>query len=272
MGESYRIVLRTYAKLNLCLDVLGKRQDGYHEINSLFQNISLFDEMDITLSDGKGKLLINSNVNIGNNVLNSVWELVNCDNKNVYVNLQKNIPMGGGLGGGSSNAAGFIIALEKVGIISKEQSLKIAQKVGSDVPFFLFGGTAIVKGRGEVILPVEPLTNFGKFKVDLHLPNFSISTKEAYSKLKAEWFGKAPITPEELYNFYKMRNFEMIKKGTYNIFERVIPMDLLEKIESLRRDFPAALTGSGSTYFALKEDGKYSFVPKGVEINAFEKS
>lgn len=89
MGESYRIVLRTYAKLNLCLDVLGKRQDGYHEINSLFQNISLFDEMDITLSDGKGKLLINSNVNIGNNILNSVWELVNCDNKNVYVNLQK---------------------------------------------------------------------------------------------------------------------------------------------------------------------------------------
>jgi len=267
MGKSCRIALRTYAKLNLCLDVIKKRDDGYHEIDSLFQNVSLYDEMEIEFVHGDGKITIESNFSIENNIIEKIWNRIQCKDKNAIVRLKKNIPMGGGLGGGSSNAAGFIIALEKAGLIDKRDILDLANSVGSDVPFFIYGGTALVTGRGENVTPVEPLKNF---RVDLYFPNFSISTKEAYSKLKQEWFNKAPMKAHELYEVYQAKRLDLIKSGTYNIFEKIIPEDVLKEIERLRKEHPAALTGSGSTYFCVNPEGKYTFVEKGVEIYAFE--
>ncbi|MEN3042551.1 MAG: 4-(cytidine 5'-diphospho)-2-C-methyl-D-erythritol kinase [Fervidobacterium sp.] len=268
MGKSCRIVLRTYAKLNLCLDVLNKRPDGYHDIDSLFQNISLFDEMEVLFVDGTGRIFIESNVQIEDNIIEKAWKKVCFSKKDVFVKLKKNIPIGGGLGGGSSNAAGFIVALEKTGILDKNDTENIAAMVGSDVLFFIHGGSAIVNGRGEIIKSVEPLRNF---RVNLYFPNFSVSTKQAYEKLKPEWFGKAPMKSTQLYEAYRLNDFEMIKNGSYNIFEKVIPKVVFEKIKELRKHYPAALTGSGSTYFSVNEEGKFSFVEKGVEIYAFEK-
>lgn len=267
MGKSCRIALRTYAKLNLCLDVIGKREDGYHDIDSLFQNVSLYDEMEVNFVDGIGEIKIESNVSIQDNIIEKVWKRIQCKDKDVFVKLKKNIPMGGGLGGGSSNAAGFIIALEKAGLVDKKDILGLASSVGSDVPFFIYGGTAIVIGRGENVTPVEPLKNF---RVDLYFPDFAISTKEAYSKLKQEWFNKAPMKAHELYEVYQVKRLDLIKDGTYNIFEKIIPEDVLKEIERLRKEHPAALTGSGSTYFCINPEGKYTFVEKGVEIYAFE--
>ncbi|MGC8901937.1 MAG: 4-(cytidine 5'-diphospho)-2-C-methyl-D-erythritol kinase [Fervidobacterium sp.] len=272
MGKGCRLVLRTFAKLNLCLDILYKRSDGFHEIDSLFQNISLYDEMEIVLKAGDGNVNISSNVNIEDNILYKVWKVIGCKDKDVYIKLEKNIPIGGGLGGGSSNAAGFIVALSKAGIISREEIPEIAQSVGSDVPFFIYGGTAIVRGRGEIVTPLPPLTNWYDFKVKLYFPDFPISTKEAYSKLKLEWFGKAPMSSLELYEAYKEGNIVKIGKGTYNVFEYIIPKKLFNEIQNLRTKYPAALTGSGSTYFALRNDGEYHFIDKGVEIYAFEEA
>ncbi|MFN6991591.1 MAG: 4-(cytidine 5'-diphospho)-2-C-methyl-D-erythritol kinase [Fervidobacterium sp.] len=280
MGQGCRIILRTYGKLNLCLDVISKREDGYHEIDSLFQNVSIYDDMEIIFSDGNGKILIESNFKIKDNIVKKIWDKVNCNTKDVYVKILKHIPMGSGLGGGSSNAAGFILALEKAGIISKNDIVPLALSVGSDVLFFMYGGTAIVKGRGDVVMPVEPLNGCS---VELFFPGFSISTKEAYSKLDPEWFGKAPMSSQELYECYKellkkkewtkveQKDLAKIKVGTYNIFEKIMPDEVTVKIEKLRNKYPAALTGSGSTYFSIVPYGAFHFVDKGVEIYAFEK-
>ncbi|MGC9771829.1 4-(cytidine 5'-diphospho)-2-C-methyl-D-erythritol kinase [Fervidobacterium islandicum] len=267
MGKGGSVVLRTFAKLNLCLDVLRKREDGFHEIDSLFQTISLFDRMIVKVRQGNGDLKIESNVDIENNIIEKIWSLVGVRDRDVHVLLEKNIPIGAGLGGGSSNAAGFLVALKLFGLISEQEAFELAKAVGSDVPFFLYGGTAIVSGKGEVIKEVEPLKGYD---VDVYFPGFSISTKEAYAKLKPEWFGKAPSKAAELYEAYRTRDFEKIKLGTYNIFEKVIPDELLDRIEVLRSENPAALTGSGSAYFVLTPQGKYHFTKKGVEIDAFE--
>lgn len=268
MGKGGSVVLRTYAKLNLCLDVIEKRSDGYHNIDSLFQNVSLFDKMKITVSRGDGVLSIHSNIEIENNILEKIWKIVDNKRFNIDVYLEKNIPMGAGLGGGSSNAAGFLLALEMFEILKTHDVFELAKSVGSDVPFFLEGGSALVSGRGDVIKKVEPLKNYN---VDIYFPGFSISTKEAYAKLRPEWFGSAPMSSTELYHAYRNSDMEIIHKGTYNVFERVIPDELLAHIEVLRECYPAALTGSGSAYFVINPYGKYHFIQKGVEIDAFEK-
>ncbi|MGQ9856636.1 MAG: 4-(cytidine 5'-diphospho)-2-C-methyl-D-erythritol kinase [Fervidobacterium sp.] len=267
MGKARRILLRTYAKVNLCLDIIGKRSDGYHEISSLFQNISLSDRLEVIISNGDGNIQIDSNMHIEDNILYKIWKLLGDKDHNVKVTLEKNIPMGAGLGGGSSNAAGFLKALEYVGVITKDDAYELAKAVGSDVPFFLYGGTANVSGRGEVIELLEPLSGF---KIDIFYPGYSISTKEAYGKLKSEWFNLAPMSPLKLYEAYVNNDYKKIREGTYNIFERVIPGDLLSRIEKLRQEFAAALTGSGSAYFCISSNGKYHFTQKGVEIDAFE--
>ncbi|SHN51240.1 4-(cytidine 5'-diphospho)-2-C-methyl-D-erythritol kinase [Fervidobacterium gondwanense] len=267
MGKTCRLLLRTYAKVNLCLDIIRKRSNGYHEISSLFQNISLADKMEIIISNGDGNIQIDSNMHIEDNILYKIWRLLGDKDHDVKVRLEKKIPMGAGLGGGSSNAAGFLKALEYVGVITKDDAYQLAKAVGSDVPFFLYGGTANVAGRGEIIEPLEPLPSF---KIDIFYPGYSISTKEAYGNLRSEWFNLAPMGPLELYRAYLENDCEKIKKGTYNIFERVIPNDLLSKIEKLKLEFPAALTGSGSAYFCISSNGKYHFTQKGVEIDAFD--
>ncbi|HOK87473.1 MAG TPA: 4-(cytidine 5'-diphospho)-2-C-methyl-D-erythritol kinase [Fervidobacterium sp.] len=276
MGKDGRVVLRTYAKVNLCLDVLCKRSDGFHEIDSLFQNISLYDELDIRFREGSGRLFIECSVQMENNIINKVWQYVKegltsdfMDIMDIDVNIDKKIPTGAGLGGGSSNAAGFIYFLKYMDFLDEDKALKIAQMIGSDVPFFLYGGTAIVTGRGEIVKPVKPLTDYS---LDLYCPDFSISTKEAYSKLKPEYFGKAPLKAEELYHAYLKRDFETIHRATYNVFEHVIPERLKKDIERLRTLSPSALTGSGSAYFTLRKEGKYEFVEKGVEVYGIEGS
>uniref|UniRef100_A0A7C4RVG5 4-diphosphocytidyl-2-C-methyl-D-erythritol kinase n=1 Tax=Fervidobacterium thailandense TaxID=1008305 RepID=A0A7C4RVG5_9BACT len=263
MGKGRSYLLRTYAKINLCLDVLFKRIDGFHEIDSLFQNVSLYDEMEVKITHGQGRIFVESDTQIEENILYKVWNLSKSFEYDCYVKLKKNIPMGAGLGGGSSNAGAFLTLLAVTGVISQERKNEIAPLVGSDVPFFLHGGTAIVGGRGELIKRVTPLSGF---RVDIFKPNFSISTKEAYSKLNSKLFGKAPLKAVELYNAFKQHDLTAIQRGVYNIFESVIPDVLRTEIEMYRKDYPAALTGSGSAYFVIKDAGYYEFVDKACEI------
>ncbi len=283
MGECSSFKIRTAAKINLMLDVIRKRDDGFHEIDSLFQNISLYDEIFVSVEKKKFlkpdlSLKVQCNFEIDEkeiedlnrkNILHRVFEKVfNKIDYDFDVFIVKNIPTGAGLGGGSSNAAGFIALLEKIGAIDKDTAFKIAQEVGSDVPFFLYGGTAIVKGRGEIIESVEPLKGYF---LDLICPNFRISTKEAYALLKPENFSKAPMSSKELYDAYRKKDFKMIRKGSYNIFESILPIDnyraLFENKNSV--DSVSLLTGSGSCYFKVYlgvSRGKLKFVERGIEI------
>lgn len=265
MGKDRSYLLRTYAKINLCLDVLFKRPDGFHEIDSLFQNISLHDDLEVRLVHGQGRIFVESNVKIDGNILLKVWDLVKSSELDCYVRLEKKIPMGAGLGGGSSNAGGFLALLATHGLISWKKATQIAPLVGSDVPFFLCGGTAIVGGRGERLTHVAPLLGY---KLDVIKPDYSISTKEAYAKLRPELFGKAPLKASQLYEAFKSRDWQAIKLGAYNVFEYIVPKELKQEIEAFRKEYPAALTGSGSAYFVLRDGGNYEFVQKAWEVES----
>lgn len=186
MHESF--VLPSFAKVNWTLRVLGKRRDGFHEILTVFQTVSLVDE--IEFSDGNGFTLScdisgvpvdEKNLIERAAILLSKRDGITADAR---IHLAKRIPSPGGLGGGSSNGAAALVGLRRLwGIeVSDDELCEIAAEIGSDVPFFLNGGTAIGTGRGELIEPIDDIVEPYLLIVT---PAFSVSTAEAFSKLNA---------------------------------------------------------------------------------------
>ncbi|HYA18529.1 MAG TPA: 4-(cytidine 5'-diphospho)-2-C-methyl-D-erythritol kinase [Bryobacteraceae bacterium] len=180
--------LRAFAKLNLGLRVLYKRPDGYHELRTVFQTISLADRLDVAFTPAsETRIVIEGTPEIPDNLVEKAARLaleamsIHAD---VRFKLKKNIPSGAGLGGGSSDAAAVLLALPVLaGIpIEYERLFSIAARLGSDVPFFLHGGTALGLGRGEELYP---LPSPPKTHALLVAPAIHSSTAEAYRDLSA---------------------------------------------------------------------------------------
>ena len=175
------------AKLNLNLSVLSKRIDGMHEINTQFQLIDLFDEMVIKKTDNESvgiKTNIGSSIDGEKNlVFRAIRELSVYIGKEIYcdVNIKKNIPMGGGLGGGSSNAAAALIGINFLFQLdlSTQDLMKIGGKLGADVPFFIFGKNAHASGIGDQLIEEKSII---KKKYLLLFPQIHSSTKELFSQ------------------------------------------------------------------------------------------
>ena len=241
-----KISLNCPAKLNLNLSVLRKKIDGMHEINSQFQLINLYDEMEIEKTHSE---LINVSTNIGssingekNIVYQAINELSNYIGKQVYCNIsiKKNIPLGGGLGGGSSNAAGALIgvnALLELGLSSKDL-IKIGKKLGADVPFFIFGKNAHASGTGDVLVEAE---SSSKKKYLLLFPQIHSSTKELFyqwDNLSIDFQNKILKNEENSFlPLFLQNNYEI--KESFN---------QLNDLCSLR------LSGTGSTMFFIYEN------------------
>lgn len=180
------------AKINLFLQVLNKRADGFHNINSALQAISLFDRLDFSITDRAElsiKLTGDFEVPVDkNNLISKAYRLMQSRfglSQGLAVTLDKKIPVAAGLGGGSSDAAAALIAcnlLFNLGLTFKELAA-LSSEIGSDLPFFFSKGQAIVTGRGEIVTETT-------FPVDYYLllvkPNFSVSTQEAYSALQRD--------------------------------------------------------------------------------------
>ena len=171
--------LKSYAKINLSLDVLGKREDSFHEINSVMQKIDLYDELSfensketIVKSQFKEDIILKA--------INEVKEIFQIE-EGITVSLKKNIPVAAGLGGGSSDAAATLIALNELwGLnLTPKTFIKIASEIGSDIPFFLAGNTCFVAGRGDIVQPIT----FPEMNIILINPGYELSTKQAYSDL-----------------------------------------------------------------------------------------
>ena len=174
---------KSYAKVNLCLHILGQREDGFHNIQSIFQTIDLFDTLTFTVEDNSRITLECDCVDLKNknNIIIKTWDILASKfniKKGIHVSLKKNIPVGSGLGGGSSNAAVTLLAIDKLFNLqlSKDELLSVAETLGSDVPFFLIGGSAYVSGRGDII---NKLSLEKRFFV-LIFPEINISTSEIY--------------------------------------------------------------------------------------------
>ena len=178
------VIIKSPAKLNLHLKVFPKREDGYHDIESLFQAISLFDDVIVSKSNNNRRCRVNVTsieLPLENTLTVAYREFCSYTKitEGVDVRLNKQIFSGAGLGGGSSNGAAMITALDSLfdTKLTKEEKVAIGLKVGSDVPFFMYGGAAIVTGRGEFVRSI-------KMRDDLFfvviMPNMHSSTKEAF--------------------------------------------------------------------------------------------
>ncbi len=186
MPDIYR--LRSLAKLNLDLRVLHRRADGFHELRTIFQTISLADTIEIGYRQGPSKIELKSNVNIPDNlILKAAESVVRATNAKgqLRIGLKKRIPMGGGLGGGSSNAATVLLALPNVlkKSVSMQKLIALGAQLGSDVPFFMLGGTAVGIGRGTELYPLPDIPPSPGLLIT---PAIHSSTAEAYRALKRE--------------------------------------------------------------------------------------
>ncbi|MBL8218363.1 MAG: 4-(cytidine 5'-diphospho)-2-C-methyl-D-erythritol kinase [Bryobacterales bacterium] len=253
------------AKLNLTLDVIGKRPDGFHELRSLFQTISLADEIEIDWRPARRtSLTIDCTPAIPDNIILRAAEAVLAALKrkaSLRFTVRKRIPMGAGLGGGSSNAAAVLLALPP--LLGKPlplpRLLEIAAQLGSDVPFFLLGGTALVMGRGEELYPFpEPKVSDGV----LIAPGIHVSTPDAYRAL-----GRPPLTridASRIINSFQLLSWDFgeglpvssWRGACRNDFEAVVfrqhPQIREWKKKLLATGAPVALmTGSGSAVFAF---------------------
>ena len=254
-----------YAKVNFGLRVLPKRADGFHGIESIFQTVDLYDELTLTTTDEKGCVVHCSDMELPeNNTLtkayNAFCKVVRCEVPGVRVELKKGIPSGGGLGGGSSDAAALTRMLERLCNVrlSDSELDNIAAETGSDVFFFMHcdergRGCALVSGRGEVVKKIHGRDDLFLLLV---FPEVSSSTKEAYALVdEALACGNVLISPEfdELELVYRRppENWTFI-----NTFTPVISAkykDIGRAIEALRAlgcEY-AEMSGSGSTVFGI---------------------
>jgi len=186
--EVRRARLRALAKINLSLKVLGRRPDGYHELRTIFQTISLADTLEVAYTPSRrSSVELESNIEIPDNlVVRAARRLMEATGRGgrVWFRLRKRIPMGSGLGGGSSDAAAVLLGLPVLAgwRVPPAELVAIGAELGSDVPFFLLGGTALGIGRGTEIAPL-PEERAGPGL--LVIPPLRISTREAYAALDA---------------------------------------------------------------------------------------
>src|SRR5213594_1202782 len=164
--------MMAYAKINWSLRVTGKRPDGYHDIETLFQTISLHDEL--TIDNAERMSLTCNDPSIPTDDTNLAVRAARAIGVTVRIHIDKRIPAGGGLGGGSSDAAAVLTAFDR-------KDPNIALSLGSDVPFFLLGGTEYATGRGEIL---EPLPRVAPVPLLLLIPNERVVTAEAYAVLR----------------------------------------------------------------------------------------
>ncbi|MBD3374919.1 4-(cytidine 5'-diphospho)-2-C-methyl-D-erythritol kinase [candidate division KSB1 bacterium] len=247
----------SFAKINLHLAITGKRSDGYHDIETIFQEIDFCDYMEFTPSS---ELSLSSNhpglpLNEENLIIKAARLL--SEDKGCHIHIEKRIPMGAGLGGGSSNAAATLLALNTLWDrgLSPEQLHTLAAQLGSDIPFFIIGGTAWARGRGERIHPLTP--GPGYYGV-LFMPDIHISTAWAYQNskfilTKREKNLTLPIVSDVL------NRPDAWKDLFFNDLEPIAlkKYPLLHKIIATMYDsgaFYAHMTGSGSTIFGLFTD------------------
>ena len=257
-----RISLKAPAKINLFLEILGKRDDGYHEIETVMQEIDLVDSLQFEEIQ-KGIRLKCSDKDIPSDENNLVCKAANlilneCGiKKGVLISLEKNIPVGAGLGGGSSDAAATLKALNllwKIGLNDAEL-MEFAAKLGSDIPFFIKGKTSLCSGRGEKITPIEVEREMNYLVI---YPHINISTTTIYRNLKIDLTKKRKDVSFFL-NALKHPKIADISKLLFNRLEEVIFTtypDLLD-VKSVLNHYGfcgLSISGSGSAFFGLCND------------------
>ena len=259
-----------FAKLNLTLDVLGKREDGYHDIKSVMQTISIRDDIEIDLDTGAEWTLKCTNPDIPTGEKNLAWkaakvffDAIGEEPNGIEIRITKRIPSGAGMAGGSADAAAVLRALNRhysypLSILALAE---LGASVGSDVPFCTVCGTAMVGGRGERLrkLPDMPDCIFVVCK-----PDFSVSTPELYQKIDQKEISKRPDN-QAIESAILAGDLGKIAENLCNVFDPLVTEDHLELnyIKSIFNSYGSVgqqMTGSGSAVFAVVPDFEFAAV------------
>lgn len=259
-----------FAKINLTLDVLGKRSDGYHDLESVMQTISIRDDVEVEVGTGQPWTLSCDREDVPQDGTNLAWRAaeVFCqaskrDPEGLAIRITKRIPTQAGLGGGSADAGAVLRALNRhYGYPFSVYALaEMGADVGSDVPFCTLGGTVLCQGRGERLrkLPDLPETLFVVCK-----PDFSVSTPELYRRLDETAIAQRP-NHTAMEAAIVQGDMGAIAGQLCNVFEPVVTADHLELnyIKSLMNSYGAlgfAMTGSGSAVYAIVPSFEYGAV------------
>jgi len=259
-----KLVFKTPAKINLGLFILGKRPDGYHDLQTLFQMVSLYDTVELE-SRASGIELVCSHPECPTDESNLMVRAARLlqeafpdrTDLGVRMTLDKRIPMGAGLAGGSGNAAGVLRGLNRLWDLqlSLPELSKFAARLGSDIPFFLCAPAALGEGRGEILTPLQPPK---KFKVILIFPRVFMATAEVYKGLNLD-LTKNEKNINILREFFSQSNIAGLGAHLHNDLEPFViqRLPVIRVIEQKLKDLNAdgvLLSGSGSAVFGIFED------------------
>lgn len=252
---------RAYGKLNLTLDVLGKRDDGYHDMCMIMQTVSLSDLVTVTLTEEDGWVCSCDHEAIPQGGKNLAWKAAEAffeaygkRPEHLLIDIQKQIPVQGGMAGGSADAAAVLRALNVLHgtPYTAEELADIGSAVGSDVPYCVIGGTALAEGRGEIISKLPPLPDCYFVLVK---PEFSVSTPALFKKLDESADGAHPDTQCAIAALQK-KNLHGLCRCMTNVFQPVLSKDfpVIDEICARLVDLGAeraCLTGTGSVVFGV---------------------
>lgn len=254
---------KAFAKINISLDVTGKRTDGYHDMVMPMQTLSLCDELTLRL-EGEGirarsnlRYVPSDDRNLAVRAAKRYLTEIGKPDQGLQIELRKKIPVGSGMGGGSADAAAVLRALNRAygEALSREQLTALAGEIGSDVAFCLIGGTMLATGRGEVLSPLPPLP---PCRIVIVKPGFSISTPELFQKLDRGPIRCHPDT-DGLIEAMRQGDLSGVCRRLYNVFEDVDDrrMRTIRQIKGGLLDcgaLGAVMTGTGSAVFGLFAD------------------
>jgi 4-diphosphocytidyl-2-C-methyl-D-erythritol kinase len=253
------------AKVNLFFKILFKRKDGYHEIASLYQTINLGDFLHIRLGNKDSFKCSDSDISNNENLVCKAIDLFKKKTNLSFhadIFLEKNIPLQAGLGGGSSNAATALFAINELlkNPVSLQDLVEWSKYIGSDVAFFLSQGTAFCSGRGEIFKDIKQPQKFSAF---IAKPKFGLSTQDVYKNVKIDFLDKNDVSEAlKAYSLGKFDFFNDLEKAAFSVNPELKKI----KDELYSMGFSKVLmTGSGSAFYCLGEN-----LPKNSDISFYK--
>lgn len=260
-----KIELKALGKINLGLDVLGKRENGYHDVRMVMQTIYVYDNVTIQKTKESG-IVVNTNLfylpTDENNIAYQAAKLLMDEfqiQEGVTITLDKHIPVAAGMAGGSSNAAAVLVGMNQLfGLgLSMEDLMDRGVRLGADVPYCVMRGTVLAEGIGEILTPLPPLP---KCYVLVAKPGISVSTKMVYERLDASKIEKHPDI-DAIIAGLKQGNLEQVAMSMGNVLENVT-IELYPEINQIKQKMleagaiNAMMSGSGPTVFGIFKERK----------------
>jgi 4-diphosphocytidyl-2-C-methyl-D-erythritol kinase len=264
-ADATEMTQNAYAKLNLTLDIVGVRADGYHDLRMVMQSIELHDTVRIREKCGAdvavecaARFVPRGSDNLAARAAERFFVMSGVPRRGLSISIDKVIPVCAGMAGGSADAAAVLLAMRRMYApqMSAEELCGIGAAVGSDVPYCVFGGTALAEGRGEILTRLAPMP---RMTAVVCKPDFPISTPELFALSDTRRITLRPDT-EGVIKSLEGGNAGGVARRLYNVFENVLPKKygeigrIKDRLLGLGAE-GACMTGSGSAVFGLFEDG-----------------